>query len=189
VERLIDAAFEAFAEQGFEKSRVQDIARRAGFTTGAIYGRFDGKAALLAAVISRNGRQLLDIAMAALADSDQALSVIQSLAVESQAGPATQMHSLLADACAVAVRDDDVRDALLPLFGHIREVMASALVHARDAGSVDPGVDPAALVHLATTLLLGSFLAKAIGLEQPSFESASALMDRVVGSVTAADQG
>ena len=46
-DRLLDAAVEVFVEQGFESARVQDIARAAGLTTGAIYANFRGKSELL----------------------------------------------------------------------------------------------------------------------------------------------
>ena len=50
-DRLVAAAAEVFAEKGYDRAGVQEIARRAGFTTGAIYGRFRGKAELLLAAI------------------------------------------------------------------------------------------------------------------------------------------
>src|SRR3954469_21229958 len=50
-ERLLDAAADVFAEQGYDRARVQDIARRAGLSPGAIYGNFRDKADLLAAAI------------------------------------------------------------------------------------------------------------------------------------------
>ena len=49
--RLVVAAAEVFAEQGYEGAGVAEIARRAGLTTGAIYSRFAGKAELLAEAI------------------------------------------------------------------------------------------------------------------------------------------
>ena len=51
-DRLLAAAAEVFAEKGYDRAGVQEIARRAGFTTGAIYGRFRGKADLLLAAIA-----------------------------------------------------------------------------------------------------------------------------------------
>ncbi len=50
-DRLIEAAAAVFAEKGYDGAGVQEIAKRAGFTTGAIYGRFRGKAELLLAAI------------------------------------------------------------------------------------------------------------------------------------------
>ncbi|MGH9217617.1 MAG: TetR family transcriptional regulator, partial [Acidimicrobiales bacterium] len=53
-DRLLTAAAEVFAEKGYDRAGVQEIARRAGFTTGAIYGRFRGKAQLLLAAMEAN---------------------------------------------------------------------------------------------------------------------------------------
>src|SRR5438477_9063647 len=50
-DRLLDAAADVFAEQGYDRARVQDIARRAGLSTGAIYANFRDKADLLADAI------------------------------------------------------------------------------------------------------------------------------------------
>src|SRR5438309_11966919 len=50
-DRILAAAAEVFAERGDEGAAVSDIARRAGFTTGAIYGRFRDKAELLLEVV------------------------------------------------------------------------------------------------------------------------------------------
>src|ERR1700709_1587257 len=42
-ERLLAAARSAFAESGFHGASVEEIASRAGFSTGALYSNFDGK--------------------------------------------------------------------------------------------------------------------------------------------------
>src|SRR5437879_8759124 len=61
-DRLVAAAAEVFAEKGYDRAGVQEIARRAGLTTGAIYGRFSGKAELLqAAIQSRTNDELDDL--------------------------------------------------------------------------------------------------------------------------------
>ena len=57
---LIDAAVEEFAEKGYEATKVSDIAERAGVTTGALYGHFDGKLDLLMATLGAHfGRRFL----------------------------------------------------------------------------------------------------------------------------------
>jgi AcrR family transcriptional regulator len=48
--RLIDAAAEAFAELGFHGATLADVGRRAGMTTGAIYGNFKSKEELFLAI-------------------------------------------------------------------------------------------------------------------------------------------
>jgi AcrR family transcriptional regulator len=77
-QRLLDAASEVFLEKGYEGTRVAEIARRAGLTTGAIYGNFESKADLLTAALgavvdaalAKSSDEVARL-MAALPDDDQ----------------------------------------------------------------------------------------------------------------------
>ncbi len=65
-ERLVAAAIEVFVEQGYEQARVQDIARAAGLTTGAIYANFrDKRELLLAAIADRTAAEVEALVQAA----------------------------------------------------------------------------------------------------------------------------
>src|SRR5882724_7749933 len=52
-ERLLAAARSAFAESGFHGASVDEIASRAGFSTGALYSNFDGKEDLFLVLMER----------------------------------------------------------------------------------------------------------------------------------------
>jgi AcrR family transcriptional regulator len=52
-ERILDSAQRLFIAKGFAATTVQDIAVEAGYTTGAIYSSFGGKAQLIAEVVRR----------------------------------------------------------------------------------------------------------------------------------------
>lgn len=52
-EQLLDAATKVFAERGFHRSRVKEIAREAGVSEGTIYNYFEDKDALLIGVLDR----------------------------------------------------------------------------------------------------------------------------------------
>lgn len=67
-DEILDAALELFLERGFERTRVDDIARAAGLSKGAVYLYFPTKEAVLEAVV---GRAVLPVA-------DQALALIGS---------------------------------------------------------------------------------------------------------------
>ena len=61
-DRLLKAATAVFSERGYDGAGVQEIARRAGLTTGAIYANFSGKAALLfEAIRGRSATELDDL--------------------------------------------------------------------------------------------------------------------------------
>lgn len=51
--RLLDAALELTREKGFEQTTVQDIAQRAGLSTGSIYGNFRNRDELFMALAER----------------------------------------------------------------------------------------------------------------------------------------
>jgi AcrR family transcriptional regulator len=52
-DQIIDAALAVFAEKGFSASRVEDVARAAGLSKGAVYLYFDSKEALFEALVRR----------------------------------------------------------------------------------------------------------------------------------------
>ena len=52
-ERLLAAARSAFASSGFHGASVEEIASRAGFSTGALYSNFDGKEDLFLVLMER----------------------------------------------------------------------------------------------------------------------------------------
>ena len=58
--RLLDAATRLFARFGFDKTSVDDIAREAGVSKGAVYLHWPSKDALFEATLVREGLRLLD---------------------------------------------------------------------------------------------------------------------------------
>lgn len=61
--RLLDAAFEAFAEEGFGRCSVEQVCERAGFTRGAFYSNFTSLEELFLAMWEqRSARMLADAA-------------------------------------------------------------------------------------------------------------------------------
>ncbi|MET1051373.1 MAG: TetR/AcrR family transcriptional regulator [Mycetocola sp.] len=59
-DRLIDAAYEVFAETGVHAASVEMITERAGFTRGAFYSNFDTKEELFFALAERENRLRLE---------------------------------------------------------------------------------------------------------------------------------
>lgn len=54
---LLDAALTTFGQKGYEATRLEDIARRAGVTRGAIYHHFSNKADLYKALVEQASGQ------------------------------------------------------------------------------------------------------------------------------------
>ncbi|MDR3474935.1 MAG: TetR/AcrR family transcriptional regulator [Devosia sp.] len=67
-DEVLDAALDLFIEKGFAAARVEDIARRAGLSKGAIYLYFSSKEAIMEALVRRAVVPITQTAGAALAD-------------------------------------------------------------------------------------------------------------------------
>ena len=71
-ERLIDAAARVFASRGYHAATLAEVAREAGYSTGAVYSNFSGKEDLFLALADRQvaGRGEQARAIAELAPED-----------------------------------------------------------------------------------------------------------------------
>jgi AcrR family transcriptional regulator len=78
-EHLLDAAEHVFGRKGFHEATLKEVAERAEFSVGAIYGFFEGKDDLFAQVLERQGSALLDRQQAALAAGGTALEKLHRL--------------------------------------------------------------------------------------------------------------
>lgn len=76
---LLDAAESVFAERGYRVATVDDVAKAAGLTKGAVYSHFGSKEALFRAAVRRRFEQRLD-AFAKIVDEDTPLANRASLA-------------------------------------------------------------------------------------------------------------
>ena len=176
--RLVEAASELFAERGYERTSTQDIARRAGLTTGAIYSNFRGKRELLLAAISQPAEALRSQVADARKAGASALDLIRAGSHRLVSNRGRRQRSILVNALVLASRDAIVGQKLrhgltrtFRDFGHlVREGQAE--------GSIDPMVDVDAYVHYAYALTFGTYLLEAAGMPAPDQDAWDGLMDR-----------
>jgi AcrR family transcriptional regulator len=67
-ETILDAALEEFLAYGLRRTNVDVVARRAGVSRATLYRRFDGKDALVQAVLVRECRRFFTSIVAAIGD-------------------------------------------------------------------------------------------------------------------------
>jgi AcrR family transcriptional regulator len=115
--RLREAAAQEFAERGYEESRLEDIAARAGFTKGAVYSNFKSKQELFGSVLADRA----DTELGAVTDHLAAVDDVQGAVADAArlvAGEITgdaQRGQLGLEFASRARRDEQVRDVLAPL--------------------------------------------------------------------------
>jgi AcrR family transcriptional regulator len=181
--RLIEAAAEVFAEEGYDRAGVAMIARRAGVTTGAIYSRYRGKAELLVEAVRTHCVGPLESILAPTLSGEASGDTGARLAAAgAQIGtrglPLGQ--ALLLEAMVAARRDPELREVLLTRMGERRVQITSVIEVAKREGAIDQSLDTLALVQLAHAIGLGVLLQEAIGLETPSADAWAKVIDRFI---------
>jgi AcrR family transcriptional regulator len=180
--RLVQAAAEVFAEKGYDKAGVAEIARRAGLTTGAIYSRFTGKAELLAEAIRACGGDEFDELFAQHGFEGRAGDILTTVGVHLVTRTRDPLRSMLLEAFVAARRDPEVQEVVRRHLAARATQMGALIDDAKTHGTVDPALDTAAIVHLAHAVGLGFLLYEAIGAENPSPEAWHDVIARVVAA-------
>jgi AcrR family transcriptional regulator len=179
-ERLRAAAVEVFAERGYEGAGVQEIARRAGLTTGAIYNRYSGKAELLAEAIRDQASPQLDALFATERPEGKAADLLARAGAHLVTRPTDPQQGLLLEAFVAARRDPELR-ALLEEHLATRSAVFSRIVEfAKRHGDIDPGLDTASVVHFCQAVGLGFLLYEAIDAPKPDPAAWQELIGRLV---------
>jgi len=202
-ERLVEAAAATLAERGYDGAGVQEIAARAGMTTGAIYANFRGKGDLLGAAIASRVGSVLD-ALLGLDTStgpdrpEPRADVLAWLGTGEGANrrealvdagrllvsPGAPLDAgLLLEALAAARRDPDVAALVGGILGERRRAVSQAVEQGRAGGGVAPDVSVEAASALALVLALGSLLLDSLPVEPPPAAEWQALLGRVASAL------
>lgn len=177
-ERLLRAAAAVFARQGYDGTKIMDIVRESGLSTGAVYGRFRSKNDLLReAIVTRSGTA----ARLGADGVDRVADLITAVATRT-GGPLSDDDALRLEAYVTARREPEVAAALDESYHVFRERLAPLVAEAQVDGTVDDGVDPDAVLFLVRILSLGLLLHRGSGLPGPEAAAWHALVDRIVAS-------
>jgi AcrR family transcriptional regulator len=178
-ERLLRAAAAVFARQGYDGTKIMDIVRESGLSTGAVYGRFRSKNDLLrAAIVSRTGS-------AARLGADRVDRVADLIAagVSHTDEPLTDGEALRLEAYVTARREPEVAQALAEANAAFRAGVSPLVEAAQHDGTVGDDVDPDAALFLVRILHLGLLLHRGSGLPGPDPEAWHRLVGRIVASM------
>ena len=180
-QQLLAAAMRVVGARGYDGTRVAEIAREAGVTTGAIYNHFDSKADLLTAAIGEQGPGTFTD----LIDTEPALSAIE---VFRQLGVQLpeRSHRLSGPIMEIIVatrRDVDVAKALTVSVSESERQRRELIERGQAEGQVDRGVDPAALTRFTTIIGFGAMVADALGLDPVGHDEWADVIEHMLQAV------
>jgi AcrR family transcriptional regulator len=176
-ERLLRAAAAVFARQGYDGTKIMDIVRESGLSTGAVYGRFRSKNDLLREAIVTHSARAARVGP----DPDRVADLITLVATHT-GGALSDAEAVRLEAYVTARREPDVAAALDESYRVFSERMVPLVAEARVDGTVADDVDPDAVLFLVRVLNLGLLLHRGSGLPGPDDDAWRALVDRIVAS-------
>jgi AcrR family transcriptional regulator len=177
--RLLDAACRVFAAKGYDGTRLMDIVRASGLSSGAVYGRFASKDDLLLAAVTEA------VEKNSIVTQYSGLPVAEMLAEASRADEPLDDHEAMhLEAFIAARREPALAAAITAARLRWRATIADPLIELATAdGSASPDADFDSLVFLMQTLRLGLLVQRGAGQHAPDGDAWHDLIERLVRSM------
>ena len=188
---LVEAAARVFGLKGYDGASIADITDEAGLSLGSVYTHFQSKAELFVAVVREYGRQdYLDLIGLKLTADVADVSTLVGDVIEFLTLVGTSFASrppadapILVEAIMASKRDPEVSDLITTWILEVEGLIASAIASDQESGSVDSGVDAAALARFTTFVDLGARLAGVMDLPAVNEDGWSALINHLIASI------
>lgn len=177
-DRILDAARQVFASQGYDGTKIMDIVRASGLSIGAVYARFASKNDLLLAAV------LASVEENSVAEQLDERPVAEVLAEASRAdAPLDDHEAMHLEAFIAARREPALADAITEARQRWRTTIATPLIERAAAdGSASPHADFDSLVYLVQTLRLGLLVQRGAGQHPADPEAWERLVERLLRS-------
>lgn len=189
-ERIVSAACELFATQGYGATTTAMVAKQAGVSARAVRRLVGGPHELLvAALADRRGSEAADLvgAAAGTPERNPPLSVLIEAAHRLFADPGRSWGSLELEVLARASEDPALRslgaDRIAQRSANAKVVTA----HSRGAGGLDPELSDAAVVHLSMALSIGLAMLDPVAADRPTPLEWDAMMARLGATMAPAE--
>ncbi len=150
--RVLVAAGEVFAVHGFGSATLDDVARAAGLTKGAVYSNFDSKDELILALMEEHVSARIAAAAGAVAGADEQSGGVRDAGARLLAAihADADWQKLFIEYWTRAMRDPAIREVLTERRRELRRAITDAL----DRGAAEHGLRYTIPTdHLAVTLL------------------------------------
>jgi AcrR family transcriptional regulator len=157
-QRLLEIAVRRFAEDGFRRTSVSDIARAAGLTPAAVYAYFAGKEGLFQAAVDADAGDLIDAARSAALGASSARERLFLFVAALR--ERVDDHPLARRVLSGLEPEVAARLVTIPSLVALTAELADELAEAQSAGDIRPDVDPAELAVGLETIVLALLMAE-----------------------------
>ncbi len=170
---MLQAAAELISERGYGDTRIADVAKRAGTSSGLVIYYFGTRDRLLVDALRFSEETYYDAA-AKLLDDEKDFRRRLSMLVEWSCvpqlpGEVTGSWGLWLDLWSTALRHPEVREARVELDSRWRDLVERIVREGQEAGDVDAGIDLRRFALMFTVVLDG--LSTQVALDDPELTS------------------
>jgi AcrR family transcriptional regulator len=152
-EAILAAAADSFAEQGFDRASMREIAQLSGITAGAIYSHFDSKAELLMEVVKR-ALESLPLSGDRLTGEEEPEHLTENAAIHTDSA-SRMLRRLSLEVHAAASRDKDVEALLVDYDDMIMDKLQKLIQRGQKSGKIDKTRDPLFTVRAVVVFIMG----------------------------------
>lgn len=163
--RIVDAAWELFAERGYHATTMREVAARLGMTTGVVYTYFEGKDEIIDALAERSrGHSAMMLERLSIEGSARAaIRRLFDMLAESWVTEKGQLGvranlALMAE----AARNERIRAAATELYAGTRKLFTTLAERGAAKGEFGGNADPEALGAFFSALFLGLQMEQAL---------------------------
>ncbi|MEZ4322454.1 MAG: TetR/AcrR family transcriptional regulator [Myxococcota bacterium] len=163
--QILRAARSVFVEKGFLAARVEDIARRAGLSKGAVYFYFSSKREVFMALVGEEHESTYSFLDQAETDDRAAVVKLLDLGqkyLDYFAGLKSPPRFFLM-MTEMAVRDDEIREEVQAVHQRFTDACTRILAQGMDEGAIRKG-DPIAMATMLKAMIDGMAGQSAIGI-------------------------
>lgn len=178
-DKLLAAAVDLFAERGYDRVRVRDIAERAGVTTGAIYSHYPDMATLLADAAGRAVDHAVE-AVADVAPGELAKTLTETATSTAVGRRLSREQALLLEALVAARREPTLQTPLSKVLTERLDVIEQAVVHGQQTGELRADLSPHALAWFLYLAPIGLLAGRAAELPGPELADLVEVFDAVI---------
>ena len=158
--KLLQAAVKVFLRDGYRATRMQDIAREAGLSTGAIYNRFRGKHEIFSALLTTPPQNAVSERLKQAKAKGELPETVAEFGDFVVDGWPRISDALMVEALVGARGDRDAREAGEQRLRETRDIDRKILLEARKAGLLDNTTDIDRLAEVLALFRLGSAVAQ-----------------------------
>ena len=166
---VLEAAERLFVANGFAATSLEDIAREAGFSKGAVYSNFEGKTDLFFAIVEQQFEQLAERLRVAVEAEDDALSRLAAVGTWYEAFLQVEFGwtRSLPEVAALAAQDEDARQRFGRLLKAIEASITDLTAQQQESLGIRFGLPPEQVAALVVALVMGLTVRSLHDLDSP----------------------